>query len=300
MQTLGASLIVKNEELRLEDCLKSIQGVDEIVILDTGSTDRTGEIARKYTDKYIEGVYEWNDHFAEARNKALEYNTTDWLLLLDADERLLPGAMEKIREAIENAPKDLEAFACVMVGQNEEFYSFRVVRNLAHLRFNGRVHEYMIILNAIERPDIRIEFNKSANRTPDRNLKLLERSLMEDPNDLRSIYMIAREYFIYQYYPNAIYWFEKYLRITPILVGPEYADVCFTLAWCYCKMGDIGMARKHCMEAIMVNPDFKEAFEMMGEIAGESLDAIGKERWNEFASTAQNRGLMFLSKGEKS
>ncbi len=89
---LTLSMIVKNEEKYLEDCLKSVRGVaDEIVIVDTGSTDHTIEIAQEYNAKLFH--YTWINDFSAARNYALEKSTGDWVLYLDADERLSKSSL---------------------------------------------------------------------------------------------------------------------------------------------------------------------------------------------------------------
>jgi glycosyltransferase involved in cell wall biosynthesis len=81
---LSICMIVKNEEKLITKCLLSIRSADEIIILDTGSTDNTSQYVKdfKYNFNqnihYIENVYKWNDNFAEARNKALEYATGNW------------------------------------------------------------------------------------------------------------------------------------------------------------------------------------------------------------------------------
>jgi hypothetical protein len=82
--TVSAVLIVKNEEAVLEECLASVAWADEIVVYDTGSTDGTVEIARRYTDLVVEGY--WDQDFGGARNRALAYATGDWVLSVDADE----------------------------------------------------------------------------------------------------------------------------------------------------------------------------------------------------------------------
>ncbi|MCM3661973.1 glycosyltransferase family 2 protein [Georgenia satyanarayanai] len=82
--TISAVLIVKDEEDYLARCLESVRWVDEIVVYDTGSSDRTVEIARQFTDTVIEGY--WNDDFGDARNRALEHATGEWILQVDADE----------------------------------------------------------------------------------------------------------------------------------------------------------------------------------------------------------------------
>ena len=80
-------LIVKNEEQFLAQCLKSVRGfAAQIVVVDTGSTDRTVEIAREFGAEIYS--FAWCDDFAAARNAALEHATGDWILMLDADEEL--------------------------------------------------------------------------------------------------------------------------------------------------------------------------------------------------------------------
>ncbi len=91
MPTLALSMIVKNGERDLPDCLASVRGVvDEIVVADTGSSDASIEIARAAGARVIS--IPWENDFAKARNLSLAEVTSDWLLLLDADERLDAGA----------------------------------------------------------------------------------------------------------------------------------------------------------------------------------------------------------------
>ncbi len=92
---LSLSMIVRNEEDRLKICLDSVRNfVDEICILDTGSTDKTINIAKENGAK-VETL-EWPGDFAPARNKALTFVKGDWVLVLDADEQLLPGCIDKL------------------------------------------------------------------------------------------------------------------------------------------------------------------------------------------------------------
>ena len=85
--TLSLCMIVKNEESCLDRCLKSVSTfVDEIIIVDTGSTDNTIDIARRYIARVFE--IPWEDDFAAARNISLQYAEKDWILILDADEEI--------------------------------------------------------------------------------------------------------------------------------------------------------------------------------------------------------------------
>ena len=101
MPTLSLCMIVKNEADYLERCLNSVKDVaDEIIIVDTGSTDNTIEIAKKFNVKIIE--HKWSNDFSEARNISLKNATKDWILVLDADETISKKDLEKIKELIKN------------------------------------------------------------------------------------------------------------------------------------------------------------------------------------------------------
>ena len=102
--TLSVAMIVKNEEKFLAQCLDTVKDIaDEIVIVDTGSTDKTVEIARRYTDKVY--FHEWQNSFSEARNHSLDYCTCDWILQIDADEELLdPHLVRPTMEALRQRP----------------------------------------------------------------------------------------------------------------------------------------------------------------------------------------------------
>lgn len=95
MVTISLCMIVKNEEQRLDKCLSSlVSNMDEIIIVDTGSTDKTKEIARKYTDKIYD--YTWENDFSKARNFAASKATMDYIYTADADEYLEPEDMEQL------------------------------------------------------------------------------------------------------------------------------------------------------------------------------------------------------------
>ena len=101
MTTIGLVMIVKNESRSLEKCLSLAEKlVDGIYITDTGSTDHTIEIARKFKAHISE--YEWQNDFSAARNYALEQSPCDWNLVLDADEYLVSGTKEDILKFAES------------------------------------------------------------------------------------------------------------------------------------------------------------------------------------------------------
>ena len=140
---LSLCMIVKNEAHRLQNCLNSVKQVaDEIIIVDTGSTDQTVKIAKRNTSKVY--YFQWCDDFAQARNYALSKANREWILVLDADEVLLPSAVSLIQPIV-NKPNNIIAVNLVRqeVGNNQAPYSLvcRLFRNRSDLRFTGVYHE---------------------------------------------------------------------------------------------------------------------------------------------------------------
>jgi glycosyltransferase involved in cell wall biosynthesis len=109
MPTIGLSMIVKNGGADLRHCLESVRTlVDQIVIADTGSTDNMLEIAKEFGATIV--THPWTNHFADARNAALAPITTDWVLVLDADEELSPEALKAIPELLAQTPEQLGGY----------------------------------------------------------------------------------------------------------------------------------------------------------------------------------------------
>lgn len=160
---ISLSMIVKNEEKFLEGALKSVEDIaDEIIIVDTGSTDKTKEIAGKYTDKIYD--FEWIDDFSAARNEGLKHCTGDWILYMDADERLKIGNKESFFSLLKSLDEEIGALVVTiesdhskMDGSSEKHRGGypRIFRNFGYpnIQFKGRVHEQ--IANSI------LDLNKS-------------------------------------------------------------------------------------------------------------------------------------------
>ena len=181
-------LIVKNEESMLAQCLQSVIYADEIIIVDTGSTDNTVEIAKKYTDKVFTD-YKWNDDFAEARNYALSKATSEWVLSIDADE-VLQTPISKIKKYL----KDIEDYNALSVSLRWDDNHFHNVPRIFKrgLRWAGKCHEY-IACNA-KKSDIEIIYRKSPTHfeDPDRNIRILIKAL-EEKSTPREMFYLARE-----------------------------------------------------------------------------------------------------------
>ena len=97
MESIAAVVITKDEERNIADCLASVAWVDEIVVVDACSTDRTVELARRFTDKIF--VRPWPG-YGPQKNFGIEQATADWILIVDADERVTDELREEIRREL--------------------------------------------------------------------------------------------------------------------------------------------------------------------------------------------------------
>jgi tetratricopeptide (TPR) repeat protein len=243
---LSLCMIVKNEERFLRNCLESAKSVvDEIVIVDTGSTDSTLDIAREYGAIIVE--HAWNDDFAEARNVSLEHATGNWALWLDADEELAPGAGPAFRQAIAEAPATIGAYLIKFHNwlsntprkEGSEMavhHACRLFRRVPGVRFQGRIHEQnlpslqalgygytkkegMVIDHFGYTGEIMSQRNKH-----ERFIRMLIREVEECPDEmfrLFHLFNLGNAYYTFGDMENAALYFSK--AADQISIEEEYA-----------------------------------------------------------------------------
>lgn len=196
---LSVCLIAKNEERFLGKCLESVKGLaTQIVVVDTGSTDRTIEIAKEHGAEVHH--FKWCDDFSAARNAALEHATSDWVLFLDADEELMPEHRETLLAEIKVAAAIGYRLPIIDVGREKEGHSLvpRLFRNAPGLFFVGRVHEQVFSSLEVRREEWGLENRVGATSLLHhgyvgevvvsrdkvaRNLRLLELAIEELPGE---------------------------------------------------------------------------------------------------------------------
>jgi glycosyltransferase involved in cell wall biosynthesis len=194
---LSLAMIVKNEARCLARCLNSVRSImDEIVIVDTGSTDGTMEIAKGFEAKISH--FDWVNDFSAARNNALDRTEGDWILVLDADECASEALGREIREFIQNKP---------VIGRLKIVSDFRrngnTLRSQSFVsrlfprgaRFQGRIHEQ--IVSPLSRENLRGELWHDGyleTQKSDRNIKLLLAELEREPDSVYLLYQLAVEY----------------------------------------------------------------------------------------------------------
>ena len=159
---LSLCMIVKNEAANLPACLASAAGLaDEIIVVDTGSTDGTQEIARSFGAKVIQSA--WHGDFSRARNESLDAATGSWILWLDADDILLEADKAGLKAlARGDAGKEPRGYGLIVKNSRDRgltgsvFNQIRVFPNRPDLRFRAPVHEQ--ILPALEEARIQVEY----------------------------------------------------------------------------------------------------------------------------------------------
>jgi len=290
---ISAVLIVKNEESCLEKCLKSLLGFDEIVICDTGSTDKTIEIAKKYTDKIFTD-YKWEDSFCKARNHALSKCTGDWIFTIDADETLESNGLAKIRKGVEFAEKhNQKTINCIMVANisEDEFLFPRLYKKCPEVYWKGDVHNYLSITDN-NKSDIRITYSYSQSHSldPNRSLRILKRVMKEKPDSIREAFYLAREYFYRKDYITATFWYRDYL--TRANWAPETSEAWLMLSRCLWKLDKNSEAKDACLQALKINAGFKEAVEFMADLCGKN----NRKQWLLYSNLASNENVLTLRK----
>lgn len=285
---LSVSMIVKNEEACLQRCLESIKDADEIVILDTGSEDRTGEIAKRYTAKYYENEYRWNDNFAEARNYSLSKCTGDWIFIIDADEVLVNNDITGIKKEIEKTNNNAIGVLVGYSNKSSSWWSPRIFKRQKDIFWKGAVHNYLCNVNYGKSPlKIIVHSSLAHVKDPNRTMRILEKEVAKKPNLIRELYYLGKEYWYKRDWAKAIHWLKRYLSKGGW--AAERADAFLILARSLWNLSHGEEARKACISAVMINADFKEAIEFMAYISGPK----NKDRWLEFAETASSENVLF-------
>ncbi|UZD44463.1 glycosyltransferase family 2 protein [Selenomonas sputigena] len=151
---LSACVITKNEEENIGTWLASMKKIaDEMIVVDTGSTDRTVEMAKEAGARVFH--HAWQNDFAAAKNAALEKAKGDWILFLDADEHFSPQTLPKVRpllEKVEASPKPIVGVICRLINIDKDqgnrfmgaIFQLRIFRNSRDLRYEGKIHEHIV------------------------------------------------------------------------------------------------------------------------------------------------------------
>ncbi|WP_040340344.1 glycosyltransferase [Fictibacillus macauensis] len=238
MITISLCMIVKNEEAVLERCLCSVQDVvDEIIIVDTGSTDDTLRIAQKYTEHIV--PFQWQDDFALARNFSFSHASKEYILWLDADDVFHKNDLEAFIQLKKNLSPEVDSvqmnyhLAFDQRGQpTKSIVRNRLVKRACQFKWQGVVHEYLEVSGVIVTTELSI-LHKKEKAYNDRNLKIYHRYLESGQElSVRDMFYYGNELLDHSYWEEAISVYTTFLDCKEGWVE-DRISACLKLAKCY-------------------------------------------------------------------
>ena len=269
MPTLSLCMIVKNEQDYLQQCLQSVQGVvDQIVINDTGSTDTTLDIAKKYNAHIIQT--EWRSDFSFARNAALEHANGDWVLHLDADETLAEKSKHRIKKFLSETSADAINLPVRSFHPETDMLRFkdsmqiRLFKNNPKFRYVNPIHE-QIYPSIIENCGQVVEKNLIVNhygyqqnneKKAERNLSLLQEMVRQNPDDAYLLFKLGETTKVLGQSEKAKQWFLQAREKDTGQLSEEIIDIMnMRLAQIELMADNYQMCIKYAQQSLQINKD---------------------------------------------
>ena len=237
---LSVCMIVRDEEKILERCLDSIKDeADEIVIVDTGSTDGTQEIARRFTDRIF--FFPWTDDFSAARNASFRNARGDLLMWLDADDLIAPEMLPRLRALKLRMEKEQADMAvCRYENGGCTYFRERVMRRASGFLWEGRVHECITPHGKVIRDDFTVRHLGSEKPRGARNLHIYQKWRAEEQLGGRDLFYYGRELYYNRLYTEAAAVLEEMLAGDGWYVNK--IEACRVLSDCYRMKKDTARA----------------------------------------------------------
>ena len=292
MNTISLCMIVKNEEQSLPKCLESVKDVvDEIIIIDTGSTDRTKELAKTFTDKIYD--FEWINDFGSARNYSFSKATKDFILWLDADDVFTDENREKLLTLKKTLSLEIDAVSMLYhLNLNEDgspsFSSRRnrLVKRVNNFKWVGFVHEYLEVAGNIIPSDIAVHHQKERHSS-NRNLLIYEKALESGhPFSPRDKYYYANECNDNQKYEKAIYWYQYFLE-EGLGWSEDNIQACGKLSDCFLHLKRYPEAMDICQKSFRYDAPRGEICCRLGFLYLEQNDLVKAISWYKLATVVE-------------
>ncbi|MGX8852192.1 tetratricopeptide repeat-containing glycosyltransferase family 2 protein [Amedibacillus sp. YH-ame10] len=243
MISISVCMIVKNEEdvlARCLDCAKQI--ADEIIIVDTGSSDTTKQIAKEYTDNVYD--FSWCEDFSKARNYSFSKATKDYCMWLDADDIILDEDIRKF-QALKQSMNGTEDIVMMKyhTGFDEQgipvfsYYRERLIKNDRTHVWEGVIHEVISLRGNIRYEEIAITHRKVHVADPKRNIRIFENLIAQGVAlSPREQFYYARELYYHQRYEDSYAMFETFLKGKQGWIE-NIIDACQMMGYCAYFMG---------------------------------------------------------------
>lgn len=240
---ISLCMIVKNESDVIKRCLESVKDVvDEMIVVDTGSTDNTIEEAKSVGAKIYN--FDWIDDFSAARNYSFSKATKDYVLWLDADDILNNNDIDLFKSVKNSLDGSIDSYTMnyvLTISPTGQFINSirrnRLVKRDRNFKWIGQVHEYLEVYGNITHTNINI-IHKKEKAYSNRNLKIF-RSMIESGKELspRDIYYFSNELYDNGLYDEAIEYYTKFID-SKLGWVEDVKRACLRLSECYSNKGD--------------------------------------------------------------
>ena len=241
--TISLCMIVKDEEDVLERCIKSVlSAIDEIIIVDTGSKDKTKEIALGLGANVYD--MQWQNNFGLARNLAFSKATKEYIMWLDADDVITEGSLQKLLELKKNFDKNVDSVTMIYVLEEDSngnptstLRRNRLVKRERDFQWIGKIHEYLAVHGNIINSDISVHHRKIKSSTG-RNLMIYEGMVKEGEElSVRDMFYYGNELFHNGHYDKAIEQYNKFLDTKAGWIE-DVKTALSNMSECYSAKGD--------------------------------------------------------------
>ncbi len=293
MPELSLCMIVRNEEAVLGRCLDGIRdAVDEIVIVDTGSTDQTRDIALAYTNDVYD--FTWVDDFAKARNYAFSKATKPYIMWLDADDVIAPESAARLKALMKNLEPNTDMvmmpYHVAFDAQGKPTMTYereRIIRNGAGFVWLGAIHEVIQPAGKIIHADIPVLHQKVGPGDPDRNLRIFEKVIASGQKLFgREEYYYARELMYHQRFEEAVRGLEHFLD-SGLGWVENIQSACRDLSECYSLLGNKEKALAALFRSFHYGPPRAETCCQIGRHFFERADFQTAAFWYELAASGK-------------
>jgi glycosyltransferase involved in cell wall biosynthesis len=292
-------MIVKDEETVLTKCLDSVKElVDEIIIVDTGSKDKTKELAYKYTDKVYD--FQWINDFSAARNYSFSKATKDYILWLDADDIVPSKDLQEMKLLKTQLSLKYDAVIMKYVVQTdsngEETYACyreRLVKRSNNFQWNDPIHEHLLFCGKVLHTEIAVKHTGSTANSA-RNLSILKKVI----NDSKAVhpkylYYYARETYSLGNTDEAVKYYLNFLDIEPDAYSP-YTEACIQLSQIYKEQNKGKLALKTLIRSFEYGPMRAEVLCLIGKHYIENKDYSTAAYWYKLALSIPKPKLTWM------
>ena len=301
MFSISVCMIVKDEELTIERILSNVSKfADEIIVVDTGSKDRTINLASKYTNNIFH--YEWCDDFSKARNFSFSLASKDYIMWVDADDTITDNNINKILE-LKNSKDDVDVYMFKYLLFDKlsplpllEYYRERLIKRNLNFKWSGFVHEAITPTGNIKYLDIEIEHRKIQSGNPKRNLNIYNKALRNGIKlNPRETYYYARELYYNGYYKKSITKLREFLK-SPNIYQANEIEAKILLSDIYKHFKNYTLSKKHLTDILINHTPTPEVCCKLGELFFLEDNIVGAIFWFNSATITPRQQIGFINR----